>query len=119
MHSVNLDEQVLAEKMQEFGLARIAGIVTALCVKRLELKEDAVPACLLDAAKRVRPELLKKVENDLFDTTHEGFSTNSLRDRIKRIFTFYRYRWKITDVLGMSFVGFIWSKVAAILKWNQ
>lgn len=52
MHSVNLDEQVLAEKMQEFGLARIAGIVTALCVKRLELKEDAVPACLLDAALR-------------------------------------------------------------------
>lgn len=119
MHSENLDEQVLAEKMQEFGLVRIAGIVTALCIKRLELKEEVIPECLSDAAKRVKPELLDKVEADMFDTTHEGFSTNSLRDRIKRIFTFYRYRWKITDVLGMSFVGFIWSKVAAILKWNQ
>ena len=118
-HSENLNELVLAEKMQEFGLVRIAGIVTALCIKRLELKDEVIPECLLEAAKQVKPELLDKVETDMFDTTHEGFSTNSLRDRIKRIFTFYHYKWKITDVLGMSFVGFIWSKVAAILKWNQ
>lgn len=118
-HSENLNEQVLAEKMREFGLAKIAGIATALCMKWLDLKEEVIPECLLKAAKQVKPELLVKVEEDMFDTTHEGFSTNSLRDRVRRIFTFYRYRWKITDVLGMSFVGFIWSKVAAILKWNQ
>lgn len=118
-HSENLNEQVLAEKMREFGLAKIAGIATALCMKWLDLKEEVIPECLLEAAKQVKPELLVKVVEDMFDTTHEGFSTNSLRDRVRRIFTFYRYRWKITDVLGMSFVGFIWSKVVAILKWNQ
>lgn len=119
VHSKNLDEQVLAEIMHQFELERIAGIVTGLCIKRLGLNEDVIPVCLLDASKQVKPDLLGKVEEDMFDTTHEGFSTNSLKDRIKRIFTFYRYRWKITDLLGMSFTSFIWSKITSILKWNR
>ncbi len=118
VHSNNLDEHMLESKLYDFNLTKIAGIVTALCIKRLGLNEEIVPDFLLQESHNIKQTLLTKVEDDMFDTTHEGFSTNSLKDRIKRILTFYRYRWKITNFLGMSFVGFIWFKMMSIITWK-
>lgn len=116
--SCKVDEGILKEKLAEFGLLRIAGVVTYLCVERLGMNSNSVPSFIMEESEKVPSSLIKRIEDDMFYTNHEGFTTNSLKDRVKRILTFYRYRWKITHLLGISFVGFICNKVMAILKWK-
>jgi len=111
-----IDEVELETCLREFGLTRIAGYVTAMCIKRLGMKEDIIPSFISEEAKRVNPSQLKRFEDDMFDTSHTGFTSNSFKDRFNRIFTFYHDRWKINEFLGISFSQFVGQKVSAIYK---
>lgn len=113
-----LDDAMLETKLNEFGLMPLTGALTALCIKRLGMDENLVPKYMIDAACNINPSLLKKFEDDMFDESHSGFTTNSLKDRVARLSKFYHYRWKIEEFYGISFLHFIWSKVFAIAKWN-
>lgn len=112
------NEMELAARLQEFGLMKIAGYVTAMCIKRLGVKEDFVPSFISDKAKHINPILLKRFEEDMFDTSHTGFTSNSFSDRFKRLFTFYHGRWKINEFLDISLMRFVGQKVLAIYKWH-
>jgi hypothetical protein len=114
----DLDYALLETKLNEFGLMPLTGALTALCIKRLGMDENLVPKYMIDAARNITPSLLKKFEDDMFDESHSGFTTNSLKDRIARLSKFYQYRWKIEEFYGISLLRFIWSKVVAIIKWN-
>ncbi len=118
MKRSNMDDRILEEKLEEFGLMSLAAALTALCLTRLSLDEKYVPQAILRQAKNIKPSVLKKFEDDMYDTTHSGFTTNSLKDRIARLSTFYQNRWKIEYFYGMSLPGFVWNKVSAIIKWN-
>lgn len=111
-----IDEVELEIRLREFGLTRIAGYVTAMCIKRLGMKEEIIPTFIIEEAKRVNPSQLKRFENDMFDTSHTGFTSNSFKDRFNRIFTFYHDRWKINEFLGISFSQFVGQKVSAIYR---
>ena len=115
----DLDEVILEKKLAEYGLMQFAVVLTVLCVKRLSMDENLVPKYMIDAARNINPSLLKKFEDDMFDESHSGFTTNSLKDRIARLSRFYQYRWKIEEFYGISLFQFVWSKVLAIIKWNQ
>ena len=114
----DLDDALLETKLNEFGLMPLTGALTALCIKQLGMDEKLVPKYMIDAVRNINPSLLKKFEDDMFDESHSGFTTNSLKDRIARLSKFYQYRWKIEEFYGISFLLFIWSKVLAIAKWN-
>ena len=113
-----MDDVELESRLRKFGLMRIAGYVTAMCIKRLGMKECIVPSFIIEEAKRVNPSLLKRFEDDMFDTSHTGFTSNSFKDRFNRLFTFYHDRWKINEFLGISFCQFVGQKVLAICKWH-
>ena len=112
------DDSLLVSKLDEYGLMEMAGSLTALCIKRLELDEKNVPESLLSVAKKQEVSLLAKFEEDMFSPEHGGFTSNTLSDRIARISVFYRNRWKMEHYMNISFAGFIWSKVLAIIKWS-
>lgn len=114
----DVDEVVLKEKLEEFGLMKIAGIVTNLCVRRLGLDTDNVPTFISEVSRNINPSLLSRVEDDIFETDHEGFTTSSLKDRINRIQKYYQNRWKIEQLLEVSYLQFIWEKVSSICKWK-
>ena len=116
--SSNVDDGILKEKLDEFGLLRIAGVVTHLCVERLGMNSNSVPSFIMEESDKVPSSLIKRIEDDMFDTNHEGFTTSSLKDRIKRIQKYYQNRWKIEQLLGVSYSQFIWEKVSSICKWK-
>lgn len=107
---------VLDEKLKEFGLMRFAAAITALCVERLGLQEEYISKELLNEVKSLNPELIERLEEDIFVRDYEKFSTNSLKDRIKRGKEFYKKRWKIEEFLGTSTTGFLWEKFCALGK---
>lgn len=113
-----IDEVELETRLREFGLMRIAGYVTVLCINRLGMKEDIVPSFIIKEAKQINPSLTKRFEDDMFDTSHTGFTSNSFKDRFNRLFTFYHDRWKINEFLGVPFWQFVGQKVLAIYKWH-
>lgn len=116
--SGHIDEGVLKEKLEDFGLLKIAGVVTNLCVERLGMNSGSVPSFIMEESNKVPSALIQKIEDDMFDTNHEGFTTSSLKDRVKRIQKYYLNRWKIEQLLGVSYFQFIWEKVSSICKWN-
>ena len=116
--SSNVDDGILKEKLAEFGLTRIAGVVTYLCLERLGMNNGSVPSFIIEESDKVSSALIKRIEDDMFDTNHEGFTTNSLKDRVKRIQKYYQNRWKIEQLLGVSYFRFIWEKVSSICKWK-
>lgn len=116
--SSDVDEDILKEKLAEFGLLRIAGVVTYLCVERLGMDNGSVPSFIMEESEKVPSALIKRIEDDMFDTNHEGFTTNSLKDRVKRIQKYYQNRWKIEQLLDVSYLQFIWEKVSSICKWK-
>lgn len=116
--SSNVDEVVLREKLAEFGLLRMAGVVTYMCVERLGMISGSVPSFIMEESDKVPSALIKRIEDDMFDTNHDGFTTSSLKDRVKRIQKYYQNKWKIEQLLGVSYLQFIWEKVSSIYKWK-
>lgn len=114
----HIDEVELESRVREFGLMKITGYVTALCIKRLGMNKEIIPSFIYEEAQQVLPKLLNRFEDDMFDTSHTGFTSNSFSDRFKRLFTFYHDRWKISEFLGISLCQFVYQKVLAIYKWN-
>ena len=112
------DDITLASKLDEFGLMEMAGSLTALCIKRLGLDKNNVPESVLAVAQKQDSSLLAKFEEDMFSLEHVGFKSNSLNDRVARISVFYRNRWKMQHYMNISFAGFVWSKMLAIIKWS-
>lgn len=112
------DDTILDSKLDEYGLMEMAASLTALCIKRLGLDEKNVPQRISEVAKTQDKSLLERFENDMFSPEHGGFTSNSFSDRSARISFFYRNRWKMQHYMNISFAGFIWSKVLAILKWS-
>lgn len=112
------NDGMLVSKLNDYGLMMMAGSLTALCIKRLNLDETNVPQRILEVSKKQDESLLERFENDLFSTDHHGFTSNSFSDRMARISVFFRNRWKMQQYMNISFVGFIWSKVLAIIKWS-
>ena len=70
---------------------------------------------ILDKIKSLSPSLIKRFEEDLFISDYETFSSNSLKDRLKRGKGFYKKRWKIREFLGVSTSTFLLEKVYALL----
>ena len=111
-----VDMDFLDEKLAEFGLMRFAAVMTSLCINKLGLREDIVPTTLLKEIKMLDSSLVARFESDMFSEEYEGFTTNSLRDRIKRGVDFYHKRWKIKEFLGVSMIPFLWEKMCALLR---
>jgi len=112
-NEIRLD--ILDEKLEEYGLMHFAAAMTALCVQRLGLQEEFVSKGILDKIKSLSPSLIKRFEEDLFISDYETFSSNSLKDRLKRGKEFYKKRWKIREFLGVSTSIFLLEKVYALL----
>lgn len=106
----------LDDKLKEFGLMRFASVMTALCIEKLGLQEEYVPNELLVGVKEIDQKWIDRFEADLFMQDYEGFSTNSLKDRIKRGKEFYKKRWKIEEFLGVSTTIFLLEKVCALFR---
>lgn len=111
-------DEEMVDAFRKFGLMKFAGVLTRLCMERIDLKSKMVPSGVLEEAEMVSPEMMLRFEDDIYSMEHEGFTTNSLRDRIIRLSSFYQNRWKITCFLGTSYLAFVWSKIIAILKWK-
>lgn len=111
-----LDLDFLDEKLTEFGLMRFAAVMTTLCMDKLGLPEEYVPKKLLKEVKILDRSLVNRFENDMYSNDYEGFTSNSLRDRIKRGVDFYHKRWKIKEFLGTSLIDFLWEKTYALLS---
>lgn len=111
-----LADDILDQKLNEFGLMHFAATMTALCVDRLGLQEEFVPKLLLSESKSIKQNLLERFEEDMFVKEYEKFSSNSLRDRLKRGKEFYKKSWKIKEFLNVSTTAFLWEKVCALMK---
>lgn len=107
---------ILDAKLKEFGLMRFAAAITAICVDRLGLQEEFIPNALLAESKSLSLDLIERVEEDMFVRDYEKFSTNSLKDRLKRGKEFYKKSWKINEFLNVSTTVFLWEKVFALRK---
>lgn len=112
------DDSILTSKLDEFGLMEMAGSLTALCIKRLNLDEKNVPESVLSVSQKQDASLLDRFEEDMFSPEHGGFTSNSFSDRMARIPVFFKNRWKMEHYMNNSFAGFVWSKVLAIIKWS-
>ena len=108
----------MVDAFRRYGLMKFAAVLTRLCMERIGLKAETVPAGVLEGARKVSLEMMMRFEDDMYSMEHEGFTTSSLRDRIARLSSFYHNRWKIVDYLETSYLSFVWSKVVAILKWK-
>ena len=113
---VMYDEDMVAA-FRKFGLIKFAGVLTRLCMERIGLKAGIVPVEVLEEAETFSSEMILRFEGDMYSMEHGGFTTNSFRDRVTRLSTFYQNRWKITYFIGTSYLPFVWSKVIAILRW--
>lgn len=113
-----LADDILDQKLNEFGLMHFAATMTALCVDRLGLQEEFVPKLLLSESKSIKQDLLDRFEEDMFVQEYEKFSSNSLQDRLKRGKEFYKKSWKIKEFLNVSTTAFLWEKVCALMKGN-
>lgn len=113
-----VDDAIIASKLDEYGLMEMAASLTALSIKRLGLDEKNVPQRITEVAKTQDKSLLERFEKDMFSPEHGGFTSNSFIDRVARISDLYRNRWKIEHYMSISFAGFIWSKVLATMKWR-
>lgn len=111
-----LEDDILDQKLKEFGLMHFAAAITALCMDRLGLLEEFVPKSLLSESKSIKQDLLDRFEEDMFVQEYEKFSTNSLRDRLKRGKGLYKKSWKIKEFLNVSTTAFLWEKVRALRK---
>ena len=111
-----LADDVLDQKLNEFGLMHFAATMTALCVDRLGLQEVFVPKLLLTESKSIKQDLLDRFEDDMFVQEYEKFSSNSLQDRFKRGKEFYKKSWKIKEFLNVSTTAFLWEKICALKK---
>ena len=111
-----LADDILDQKLNEFGLMHFAATMTALCVDRLGLQEEFVPKSLLSERKSIKQYLLDRFEEDMFVQEYEKFSSNSLQDRLKRGKEFYKKSWKIKEFLNVSTTAFLWEKIFALRK---
>lgn len=109
---------VLDEKLKEFCLMRFTAVMTAICIERLGLSEEHVPQGVLSEIETLDRPTIERFEEDMYKMDYVGFSSNSLKDRIKRGIEFYRKRWKIKEYLGVSATTFLWEKVKAINSFN-
>lgn len=109
---------VLDEKLKEFCLMRFTAVMTVICIERLGLSEEYVPQGVLSEIETLDRPTIERFEEDMYKMDYVGFSSNSLKDRIKRGIEFYRKRWKIKEYLGVSATAFLWEKVKAINSFN-
>ena len=97
---------------------RFTAVMTVICIERLGLSEEYVPQGVLSEIETLDRPTIERFEEDMYKMDYVGFSSNSLKDRIKRGIEFYRKRWKIKEYLGVSATAFLWEKVKAINSFN-
>lgn len=116
LHKRNIDDDIFVQALQKFELLRFAAVLTNICVKRLDLMQESVPEKLRLVSSDLDDIEVARFEEDIFCYDHNGFSSNSIKDRIARAKEFYRNRWKLKSYLGVSATGFVLEKFCSICK---
>lgn len=104
------------ENVEKFGLKKITGVLTSLCIKHLGSDRSLLPESLLQLADSIGDSLERKVLDDIFRKEKEGFGNSSLVSRLGRAIVMFKRGWKYKEFLGVSPLVFVTEKWVGIVK---
>lgn len=104
------------DSIKKFGLEKITGVLTSLCIKYLGPDRSLLPESLLQLADSIGDSLERKVLDDIFRKEKEGFGNSSLVSRLGRAILMLKRGWKYREFLGVSPLAFVIEKSVGIVK---
>ena len=106
----------LRESISRFGLEKMTGVLTSLCIKYLGVDRNDLPECIALCADSIEETLEDKVVRDIFRKDKEEFGDSSLKSRLSRAFVMFERGWKYREFLGVSPYAFVLEKWCGIVK---
>lgn len=104
------------ESISRFGLEKITGVLTSLCIKYLGVDRNGLPECITLCADSIEETLESKVVRDIFRKDKEGFGDSSIRSRLRRALVMFDRGWKYREFLGVGPFVFVLEKWCGIVK---
>lgn len=104
------------DSIKKFGLEKITGVLTSLCIKHLGTDRSLLPESILRLSDNIGDSLEMKVLDDMFRKEKEGFGNSSLISRLERAIVMFKRGWKYREFLGVSPLVFVIEKWVGIVK---
>lgn len=112
----NVPDSVLDERLKEFGLMRFAAYLSSVCVCMLGLDESLLTPGIKAELAKIDEKHLARFTTDMFCDEYIGFTSNSLKDRVRRGVEFWGKAWKLRMFLGVSPACFVFDKFVGLFS---
>lgn len=109
-----LPDKVLDERLKEFGLLRFAAYMSCVCIRTLGEDESLLTPGIKAEMVKIDGNRFSLFTADMFCDEYIGFTSNSLKDRVKRGVEFLGKAWKLREFLGVSPARFVFDKFVGL-----
>lgn len=106
------------DSISQYGLEKIATVLTSLCIRHLGTDKSQLPeylSSLIDLGDR---QLEEKVLDNIYEEDKEAFGDSSLKSRLIRAVAIFKKGWKYKEFLHVRPSVFIFKKWQGIVSEN-